>query len=204
MRTAGSRTDPRPSTPLGPQSYYYPGGSFGGPVPGTHKKLLFWGGYERWLQNQGNANILTSYIPSPEMMQGDFSTDNADNMAVCPNGFFQGARTRAELDHRAHLPLGLWRQSVVQRPWLARCWRMGTASGVLADPDSDRNLLTGTSELHHGRGAEVSQPGFLDPGAAALAKIWPKANSAPIHRSLRLLYRADSAFATVATTTSRS
>jgi len=47
-----------PITPLGPQSYYYPGGSFGGPVPGTHKKLLFWGGYEKWLQNQGNANIL--------------------------------------------------------------------------------------------------------------------------------------------------
>jgi len=36
-------------TKLGPQSYYYPGGSFGGPVPGTHKHLLFWGGYERWL-----------------------------------------------------------------------------------------------------------------------------------------------------------
>ena len=79
--------DKTPITPLGPQSYYYPGGSFGGPVPGTHKKLLFWGGYEKWLQNQGNANVLTSYIPSPEMMAGDFSTDNADNTAICPNGF---------------------------------------------------------------------------------------------------------------------
>ena len=78
-------------TPLGPQSYYYPGGSFGGPVPGTHKHLLFWGGYEKWLQNQGNQNVLTSYIPTPEMMQGDFSTDNADNVALCPHGFFQGA-----------------------------------------------------------------------------------------------------------------
>ena len=27
----------------GPQSYYYPGGNFGGPVPLTHKKLFFWG-----------------------------------------------------------------------------------------------------------------------------------------------------------------
>src|SRR6185437_13338893 len=41
-------------TPLGAQHYYYPGGSIGGPVPGTHKHLMFWGGYERWLQNQGN------------------------------------------------------------------------------------------------------------------------------------------------------
>ena len=69
-------------TPLGPQHYYYPGGSFGGPVPGTHKKLLFWAGYERWLQNQGNQNVLESYIPTPEMMSGDFSTDNADNRTL--------------------------------------------------------------------------------------------------------------------------
>ena len=77
--------------PQGPQHYYYPGGSFGGPVPGTHKHLLFWGGYQRWLQNQGNANHLSSYIPTPEMMAGDFTTDNADNQALCPQGFFQGA-----------------------------------------------------------------------------------------------------------------
>jgi hypothetical protein len=67
--------------------YYYPGGNFGGPVPKTQKKLFFWGGYERWIQNQGNANILQSYIPTPEMMAGDFSSDNADNNALCPSGF---------------------------------------------------------------------------------------------------------------------
>src|SRR3984885_11566499 len=74
--------------PQGPQHYYYPGGNFGGPVPGTNKKLFFWGGYERWLQNQGNANVLKSYIPTPEMMAGDFTTDNPDNLALCPQGFF--------------------------------------------------------------------------------------------------------------------
>lgn len=67
--------------------YYYPGGNVGGPVPHTNKKLFFWGGFERWLQNQGNANVLTSFIPSPEMMAGDFTADNADNRALCPNGF---------------------------------------------------------------------------------------------------------------------
>lgn len=67
--------------------YYYPGGNVGGPVPGTNKKLFFWGGYERFLQNQGNANVLESYIPSPEMMSGDFTSDNPDNAALCPNGF---------------------------------------------------------------------------------------------------------------------
>ncbi len=67
--------------------YYYPGGNVGGPVPFTRGKLFFWGGYERELQNPGNANELQSYIPTPEMMKGDFSTDNADNNVLCPNGF---------------------------------------------------------------------------------------------------------------------
>jgi hypothetical protein len=67
--------------------YYYPGGNIGGPVPFTHKKLFFWGGYERFLQNPGNGNILESYIPTPEMMAGDFTSDNPDNVALCPNGF---------------------------------------------------------------------------------------------------------------------
>jgi hypothetical protein len=73
--------------PKGGASYYYPGGNFGGYVPKTHKKLFFWGGYERWLQDQGNANVLTSYIPTPAMMAGDFTNDNAANRALCPNGF---------------------------------------------------------------------------------------------------------------------
>jgi hypothetical protein len=72
--------------------YYYPGGNFGGPVPLTHKKVFFWGGYERFLQNQGNANKLQSYIPSPEMLAGDFTADNPDNQALCPNGFSSTAQ----------------------------------------------------------------------------------------------------------------
>ncbi len=64
--------DNHQGVPQGPQHYYYPGGNFGGPVPKTNQKLFFWGGYERWLQNQGNANVLKSFIPTPEMMAGDF------------------------------------------------------------------------------------------------------------------------------------
>jgi hypothetical protein len=67
--------------------YYYPGGNVGGPVPKTHNKLFFWGGYERWIQNQGNANVLQSYIPTPAMMSGDFSSDDPANNALCPGGF---------------------------------------------------------------------------------------------------------------------
>ncbi len=73
--------------------YYYPGGNIGGPIPFTHKKVFLWGGYERFLQNTGSGNILESYIPSPEMLAGDFTNDNADNQVLCPNGFSSTATT---------------------------------------------------------------------------------------------------------------
>ena len=66
----------------GAAHYYYPGGNAGGPVPFTHKNLFFWGGYENIQQNTGNANILTSFIPTPDMMAGNF-TNTAANVAFC-------------------------------------------------------------------------------------------------------------------------
>ncbi|MBB6143216.1 hypothetical protein HNQ77_001160 [Silvibacterium bohemicum] len=72
--------------------YYYPGGNGGGPIPFTHKTVFIWGGYEHFFQNQGNANVLQSYIPSPEMMAGDFTSDNADNNVLCPGGFTAAAQ----------------------------------------------------------------------------------------------------------------
>jgi carboxypeptidase family protein len=76
--------------PKGSAHYYYPGGNFGGPVPFTHKSLRFWVGYERILQNTGNANRLTSFIPTPDMMAGNF-TNTAANVAFC-----QGPLTAAK------------------------------------------------------------------------------------------------------------
>ena len=155
------------NTPLGPQSYYYPGGSFGGPVPLTHKRLMFWAGYERWLQNQGNANVLTSYIPTPEMMQGDFSNDNADNNVLCPNGFFQGAPPSG-------YPGGPW-CSDLGGTVLAN----GTTHATLPQPAATGTVNIGGTNYTVDNGQKFPA-GFLDPGAAALAKIWPKANTAPL------------------------
>lgn len=70
----------------GAAHYYYPGGNFGGPIPYTGGKLLFWFGYEHILQNTGNANVLTSYIPTTDMLAGNF-TATAANSALCPAGF---------------------------------------------------------------------------------------------------------------------
>ncbi len=158
-------------TALGPQHYYYPGGSFGGPVPGTHKKLLFWGGYEKWLQNQGNQNVLQSYIPTPEMMQGNFSTDNTDNTTLCPQGFFQGKPPGG-------YPGGSW-CSDLGGTVLANG---GTYSSALPTPAATGTYTTGSgsSAVTYNTDAGQKFPaGFIDPGAAALAKIWPKANANP-------------------------
>src|SRR5580658_4083465 len=138
--------------PQGPQSYYYPGGNFVGPVPGTHKHLFFWGGYERWLQNQGNANVLESYIPSPEMMAGDFTTDNADNTVLCPTGFYATPKSS--------YPQGAWCNDL---------------SGTVF-PDGSSIPVNNSSASNSGNKIPSQ---FIDPGAAALAKIWPKANANP-------------------------
>ncbi len=66
----------------GSAHYYYPGGNAGGPIPFTHKKLLIWGGYERLLQNTGNANSLSSFIPTSDMLSGNFGP-TAANAVFC-------------------------------------------------------------------------------------------------------------------------
>jgi hypothetical protein len=66
----------------GSAHYYYPGFDVGGPIPFTHKKLRFWFGYEKDLQNTGNANVLESFIPTPDMMAGNFGP-TAANAAFC-------------------------------------------------------------------------------------------------------------------------
>ena len=69
-------------TARGASHYYYPGGNVGGPIPFTKDKVLFWFGYERILQNTGNSNRLQSFIPTPDMMAGNF-TNTAANVAFC-------------------------------------------------------------------------------------------------------------------------
>lgn len=125
----------------GAAHYYYPGGNIGGPVPFTHNKLFFWGGYERILQNTGNANILTSFIPTPDMMAGNF-TNTAANEAFC-----KGALTSTNTNGCNDLT--------------------GT---ILPD---------GTTVGSGNRPAGMIPAEFIDPGALALAKIWPAANANP-------------------------
>ncbi len=107
---------------------------------------------------RATQNVLQSYIPTPEMMAGDFSTDNADNLALCPNGFF-ATPTSA-------YPQGQW------------CSDLG---GTIF-PDGSTATASSALASYGSQGGDVGQKissGFLDPGAAALAKIWPTANANP-------------------------
>ncbi len=86
-----------------PQSrYLYPGVQFGGPIPGTNKKLVFTTAFEYYYQNQiplggtnngGIPGILTDNVPTLSMRAGDFSqsgsnsspglSTNTDNADLC-------------------------------------------------------------------------------------------------------------------------
>ncbi len=88
---ANSWQDKHSSTPTArPQaSYYYPGGSIGGPIliPHTNfnhnRKLIFWAGFESFRQNLPAASPLTSYVPTAAMRAGNFSLADPANAALC-------------------------------------------------------------------------------------------------------------------------
>jgi hypothetical protein len=156
--------DNHQGNPQGPASYYYPGADGGGPVPFTHKKVFFWGGVEIWRQNMGNSNVLHAYIPSPEMLEGNFSDDNADNKALCPSGFSSATK-------------GTWCNDITQTTSTS-----GRPSMLLPDGSQPTAYAGGT-------GGYIAKA-YLDPGAAALAKIWPKANTDPTQNSQHYNYYA--------------
>ncbi|WP_213806685.1 TonB-dependent receptor [Granulicella sp. dw_53] len=76
-------------TPRPESSFYYPGGSIGGPILIPHTnfnrshKLIFWAGFEAFRQNLPAASPLTSYVPTPAMRAGNFSLSDPANAALC-------------------------------------------------------------------------------------------------------------------------
>jgi hypothetical protein len=88
---ANTWQDKHSSTPTArPQaSYYYPGGSIGGPILIPHtgfnrsRKLIFWAGFESFRQNLPASSPLTSYVPTAAMRAGNFSLTDPGNAALC-------------------------------------------------------------------------------------------------------------------------
>ena len=53
-------------------AFYYPGGTFGGPVPKTRNKLFFWTGFEYFHQTL-DTGLLRATVPTAGELGGDFS-----------------------------------------------------------------------------------------------------------------------------------
>jgi hypothetical protein len=82
-----------------PSQFFYPGVQFGGPVPGTNKKLVFTTAFEYYYQHgvplQGTTipGLLTDNVPTLSMREGDFTptghnnspgtTTHQDNLDLC-------------------------------------------------------------------------------------------------------------------------
>lgn len=69
------------------ERYWYPHGQFGGPVPGTNKKMTFFSGFEYYKQKYPDsvvqAGLLQAVVPTLSMRQGLFSHTPADNATLC-------------------------------------------------------------------------------------------------------------------------
>jgi hypothetical protein len=156
-----------PIHPKGGAAYYYPGGSISGPVPHTNKKLFFYGGFEMPFQNQGNANILRLSLPSPEMLKGNFSMDNADNQVICPGGFVNSASTVVPFNGGTYSQ-GSWCQNIAQS-------NGNTTYTVFADGTSPTAMAGNASSVGSNGGYIPSK--YIDQNMLDFTKVWPAFSS---------------------------
>ena len=160
--------------PKGGASYYYPGGSISGPVPHTNHKLFYFGGFEMPFQNQGNANILRLSIPTPEMLGGNFSMDNANNRILCPGGFVNSASTNVGYNGASYNG-GAWCQNIAQTN--------GNTTYTIFPDGTTPTAMPGTVSTTYGTTTVTGANGgyvpsqYIDPNMLAFAKVWPAWNS---------------------------
>ena len=169
-----------PIHPKGGAAYYYPGGSISGPVPHTNKKLFFYGGFEMPFQNQGNANILRLSLPSPEMLKGNFSMDNANNRVICPGGFVNSSSTSVGVAGASYGE-GSWCQNITTdngntTPTVFRDGTSPTAMGGTV------TTTYGTTTVVGSNGGYVGSS-YIDPNMLDFTKVWPSFNSAYVATS---------------------
>ena len=64
------------------ERYWYPGGQIGGPIPHTRKKLVAFGGYEKYDQTFPAGQVKAN-VPTLSERNGKFDPTLADNAAAC-------------------------------------------------------------------------------------------------------------------------
>ncbi len=169
---ANDWADNHTNTPKGGAAYYYPGGNISGFVPHTNKRLLFFGGTEFLRQNLGNSTNIVAYVPTPEMLGGNFSTDNANNLALCPFGFYSNSQNNSTQPG--------WCQNIAPTTGTgaANPYRTIFPDGSTATAATSGVPLKGGSTLLQGQGDSAGgylPPQLINPNMIALSKLWPRA-----------------------------
>lgn len=77
------------NAPKPANKYYYPGGSIGGMVPKTHNKLFYFAGFEYFYQVL-DTGLLRSTVPTANMLGGNFSTSELENIGDATHGYQTG------------------------------------------------------------------------------------------------------------------
>jgi hypothetical protein len=150
-------------------SYYYPGGTFGGPViiPGTsfnknRDKLFFFTAYE-YMKQQPVGSLVENFIPTPEMLGGAALTDCAAAGISGPCGNFSNAYlaslglAAANRDGTGQAPCDLAQSS----QW----WYGGYCAG------SEGQIIANAGGF--------IPTGLMDPNALALISSMPTPNRTP-------------------------
>ncbi len=140
--------------------FAYPGGSLGGPVLIPHtrfnssKKLVFWAGLEVYRQLQPES-LLTSFIPSPDMVAGDLSQDTLAG----PTGLnIPGGAAALALNCSADYSVAATYNNLG-----GDCWSPNGSTDAMNNKVTNGQIPVAD----------------MDPGVSALAALWPSANRTP-------------------------
>jgi hypothetical protein len=150
-------------------SYYYPGGTLGGPViiPGTsfnknRDKLFFFTAYE-YMKQQPVGSLVENFIPTPEMLGGA-------NLSDCAAAGLSG-------------PCGNFSPAYLSSLGLAAANRDGTGQAPCDSGQSSQwwygNYCSSAEGQIMAQSGGFIPTSIMDPNALALASSFPKANRTP-------------------------
>jgi hypothetical protein len=139
----------RNNAPKPANKYYYPGGTFGGPLTKGRDKLFFFTGLQYYYQVL-DTGLLRATVPTPAMLNGDFSSAELQKIGDSTNGFISASGS----------PVG------------SACPGTGPGTGVPYEPCLNADGLALYPD------GQIPQSD-IDPNMIALMKLYPPANANP-------------------------
>lgn len=151
--------------------FFYPGATIGGPVIIPHtrfktkSKLFFWAGFEVYRQMAPEA-LAQSFIPTPAMLNGDFSQGTIAKALNVPVDGANGLTINCPKDYQVSASFS-------------------NVGGDCYSPDGATDVMGNT--------VSGGQLPYIDPATTAISSLWPKANRTPqpVFSGGTLLYQSD-------------